>query len=198
MKLPNRIFFTGAPGSRWSGISQDLEKNPEMNISDRNTNKEYNHPAYQGHRGAYFGFKWREMEWEARLDSDYLDSAWSENHDTKIIKCHDWCYMLDEIKEKFPKDWILMTYRPDHDCYAWWFEVGGFNISYPNYQSYKSNAQMLASIIEQNAMMLEWVHKNNYTWQPYTRKWVLDNFGHDAEFDESLYSHNLVCLIKGT
>ena len=25
MQLPNRLFFTGVPGSRWSGISQNLE-----------------------------------------------------------------------------------------------------------------------------------------------------------------------------
>ena len=195
--MPERIFFTGAPGSKWSGICQDLESIPNINRSDRSNSREYNHPAYQGHRGAYFGFKWRDLDWEARLDKDYIDSAWSEKTGTKIVKCHDWCYMLDDIKKIFPNDWILLVYRPEHDCYAWWFEVGGFNIAYPNYQSYKSNANMMASIIEQNAMMLEWTNKHNYSWHPYTKKWVEDNFGHQIEFNESLYSHNLVCLVKG-
>lgn len=196
--MPERIFFTGAPGSKWSGICQILESMPSMNISDRNAYKEYNHPAYQGHRGAYFGFKWRDMEWEAKLDKDYLDSAWSKKEGTKIIKSHDWCYMLDDIKEQYSNDWILLVYRPEHDCYAWWFEVGGFNITYPNYQSYKSNANMMASIIEQNAMMLEWTNKHGYSWHPYTKKWIKDNFGYQVDFDESLYTHNLVCLVKGT
>ena len=26
MNLPNRLFFTGVPGSRWSGIAQQLEE----------------------------------------------------------------------------------------------------------------------------------------------------------------------------
>ena len=36
MKLPDRLFFTGVPGSRWSGISQNLELLDGINTSDQN------------------------------------------------------------------------------------------------------------------------------------------------------------------
>lgn len=196
MILPNRIFFTGAPGSGWSSISQLMETIPGVNTSDRDPAKEYNHPAYQGHRGAYFGLPERNMEWHTNLDADYIDSAWKQSGGTRIVKCHDWSYMLDDIKINFPNDWIMLIYRPDHDSYAWWFEVGGFNITYPNYQSYKSNAGMMSSIMEQNSKMLEWVHKNNHTWHPYTAKWVKENFNVDVEIPTEKYAHNLVCLVK--
>jgi hypothetical protein len=55
MNLPNHIFFTGAPGSRWSGIAQTIETLPGFNVSDRNPRREYAHNTYSGHKGAYFG-----------------------------------------------------------------------------------------------------------------------------------------------
>jgi hypothetical protein len=196
MNLPQRIFFTGAPGSGWSSICQTLEELPEVNTSDRHPEKEYNHRAYQGHRGSYFGLPERNMEWQTILDANYIDSAWSQPGLTQIVKCHDWVYMLDEIREKFPNDWIMMVYRPDHDCYAWWYEVGGFSITYPNYSSYKSNAVMMSSIMEQNSKMLEYVYKNNLTWHPYTKDWVKENFGVEVQGSFDRYTHNLVCLVK--
>jgi hypothetical protein len=45
MKLPERIFFTGVPGSRWSGVCQCLEKIPEINTSDRQPQRDYQHHA---------------------------------------------------------------------------------------------------------------------------------------------------------
>jgi hypothetical protein len=55
MNLPNHIFFTGVPGSRWSGIAQTIESIPGFNTSDRNPGREYQHNTYSGHKGAYFG-----------------------------------------------------------------------------------------------------------------------------------------------
>jgi len=40
MQLPNRLFFTGVPGSRWSGISQNLELLDGVNTSDQNFERE--------------------------------------------------------------------------------------------------------------------------------------------------------------
>ena len=31
----NRIFLTGVPGSRWSGIAQEIESEGEFDISDQ-------------------------------------------------------------------------------------------------------------------------------------------------------------------
>jgi len=52
MKLPNRIFFTGVPGSRWSGIAQTLEMMSGMNTSDRTPEREYVQHCYTGQKGA--------------------------------------------------------------------------------------------------------------------------------------------------
>ena len=49
-------FFTGAPGSKWSGIAQQIEAmDSNWEISDRTPEREYSHGEYSGHKGVYFG-----------------------------------------------------------------------------------------------------------------------------------------------
>ena len=152
MNLPNRIFLTGVPGSRWSGIAQTLEKMSGMNISDRTPEREYDHHSYTGHKGAYFG---TQMEFEPILDENYIDQAWTKNIGCKLVKSHEWSNHLDEISKKFPDDLIMMIYRPDMISYAWWHEAGGFQIKYPNYSAYKNSGVMLSEIMKQNSCILE-------------------------------------------
>jgi hypothetical protein len=104
--LPNRIFFTGVPGSRWSGIAQTLEQLDGFNTSDRTPARSYNHNQYSGHKGAYFGTG---MELEAYLDERYIDYAWAEQGGTRIVKSHDWAYKLDLVRQQFPNDWIMLV-----------------------------------------------------------------------------------------
>ena len=39
--LPDMIFFTGVPGSRWSGIAQEIKQNPRYNKTDRTPDRKY-------------------------------------------------------------------------------------------------------------------------------------------------------------
>jgi hypothetical protein len=187
IELPKRIFFTGAPGSRWSGIAQTIENLNGFNTSDRNDNRVHyrkgigrggNIGKMHGHNGSYFG---HEMEFEAILDADYLDQAWSNLSGTRIIKSHEWAYKIEEIKNKFPDDWIMLVYRPDMVSYSWWHELGGFKISYPKYTWYKDSPTMLGEIIKINSHILESAYKYNLTWNYLTEDWIQDNFGQTTE-----------------
>lgn len=192
MQLPNRIFFTGVPGSRWSGIAQTLEQLEGFNTSDRTTDREYSHNQYSGHRGAYFG---KGMELEPVLSSIYIDSAWTQSGGTRIVKSHDWAYNLAEVKSKFPNDWIMLVYRPDMTSYAWWHEAGGFNIKYPSYTAYKDSTTMLGEIAKQNNNILEFAYENDLTWNYFTSKWIKDNFNQDLKVNKK-WSDILVTLLK--
>jgi hypothetical protein len=130
--LPNRIFFTGVPGSRWSGIAQVLESLDGFNTTDRTPNRDYTHHQFTGHRGAYFG---PGMELESYLDPTYIDAAWATTGGCRVVKSHDYAYKLQTIGEVFPDDWIMLVYRPDLTSYAWWHEAGGFQIKYPCYKA---------------------------------------------------------------
>lgn len=192
MQLPNRIFFTGVPGSRWSGIAQTLEQLDGFNTSDRTPEREYLHNQYSGHRGAYFG---KGMELEPVLSPIYIDSAWAQSGGTRIIKSHDWAYNLAEVKKKFTNDWIMLVYRPDMASYAWWHEAGGFNIKYPSYTVYKDSTTMLGEIAKQNNSILEFAYENDLTWNYFTSKWIKDNFNQDLKVNKR-WSDILVTLLK--
>ena len=192
MKLPERIFFTGVPGSRWSSIAQILETMSGMNISDRTIDREYVHHSYSGHKGAYFG---PGMEFEPILDSDYIDQAWVEPQGCKLVKSHEWSYYLDQIKDKFPNDWIIMIYRPDMSSYAWWHEAGGFQIKYPNYESYQNSAIMMSEIMRQNSEILNFGMINKCKWEYFTSDWVWDNFNQTLDVEEVI-SDILVTIIR--
>lgn len=191
-KLPSHIFFTGVPGSRWSGIAQVLESMPNMNTSDRTPARTYSHHSYTGHVGAYFG---RGMELEATLDAAHINSAWTTEGGTKLVKSHDWAYKLQEIKDTFPDAWIMLVYRPDMTSYAWWHEAGGFQIKYPCYDAYKNSPTMLTEIIAQNSAILEFGMINNCKWEYFTSGWIKENFGTKLNVT-NVWPDILVTLIK--
>jgi hypothetical protein len=193
MKLPNRIFFTGVPGSRWSGIAQQIETIPDFNTSDRTPEREYSHGQFSGHKGAYFG---PGMEFEAVIDSpQYLDQAWTQDGGTRLVKSHDWAYVLPDIQQRFPNDWIMLVYRPDMTSFAWWHEAGGFNIKYPSYEAYRDSTTMMTEIARQNQAILDFACQNNATWEYFTPEWCEKTFGHKVNVSKT-WPDILVTVIK--
>ena len=53
--LPERIFFTGVPGSRWSGIAREIKSEGHYNCTDRAPHRAYKHHNKIGHTEAYYG-----------------------------------------------------------------------------------------------------------------------------------------------
>jgi len=194
INFPNHIFFTGAPGSRWSGIAQTIESIPGFNISDRNSDREYLHNTYSGHLGAYFG---QGMECEINTNGNYIDRQWAEPGGCKLIKSHEWAFHLECIREKeqWKDSWAMMVYRPDMACYSWWHEAGGFNIKYPDYSAYKNSNNMLTEIVKQNAAILEYGKINNCKWEYFTSSWISENFGIGIPVTK-VWPDILVTLIK--
>jgi len=187
MKLPEHLFFTGVPGSKWSGIAQVLETLSGFNISDRTDSR-----TYGGHQGSYFGSG---MEFESFLNPVYINSAWKEPGGCRIVKSHEWAEKLSLVKQVFPDDWIMLVYRPDMTSYAWWHEAGGFNIKYPDYASYKNSSTMLGQISNQNAQILEYAYTHNLTWNYFTSEWIQNNFNQTTEV-KNRWPDILVTLLK--
>jgi hypothetical protein len=193
--LPNRIFFTGVPGSRWSGIAQILESIPGFNTSDRTPARTYTHHSYTGHAGAYFGWG---MEFDPIIrwvGKDHIDQAWTKPGSCQLVKSHQWPDKFDEIENFYPDDWIMLVYRPDMASYAWWHEAGGFQIKYPCYDWYRDEADMLYEISRNNKLMLEYACKKQARWEYFTPKWITENFGYCIDVPK-IHSDILVTLIK--
>ena len=193
--LPDRIFFTGVPGSRWSSIAQTLESIPGFNTSDRTPARTYTHHSYSGHVGAYFGWG---MEFDPVISwvgKEHIDQAWIESGGCRLVKSHQWPDKFDEIEKFYPADWIMLIYRPDMASYAWWHEAGGFQIQYPCYQWYQDEADMLHEISRNNKLMLEYACQKRARWQYFTPEWVYEHFGYLVDVPK-VHSDILFTLIK--
>ena len=132
---------------------------------------------------------------KVRSDAYPFDSAWTESGGTRLVKSHDWAYMLSNVQRHFPNDWIMLVYRPDMASYAWWHEAGGFQIKYPCYDAYQDSMGMLAAITRQNQCILEYAHSRNATWHSFTSEWVESTFGHQVEIKKT-FPDILVTVFK--
>ena len=160
--MPDKIFFCGVPGSRWSGIAQEIKKRPGYNTSDRAPHRKYEHSNYSGHIDAYFGTG---MEFDTSLDESNLLAPFTEKSGCKLLMSHEWAYVLDDIVEKYPLDWIQLIFRPEWESFLWWKQAGGFDIKYPNYDWYENDVLMRYRIQEQNDLILSFAQRQNLGWK---------------------------------
>ncbi len=178
--LPDKIFLVGAPGSRWSGIAQDIEDGiPGFNSTDRRPEREYRHHNFTGHLGAYFGTGW---EFDTSLNEDNLAAPFEHTQGTRFLKSHEWAYQLDEIHDRYRDAWIMLVYRPDMSCYSWWHQAGGFGITYPDYHPYyRDSANMMGEIMRQNQAMMQFAQRHDAHWHHISGDWIARNFGRYVE-----------------
>ena len=54
-------------------------------------------------------------------------------------------------------DPIVLVYRHDEDCYNWWKEAGGWDITYPDYSWYKDDDTIKSQIALQNHAIKKFV-----------------------------------------
>ena len=178
--LPDKIFMIGVPGSRWSGIAQNIEDNiAGFNVTDRCDRRTYRHHNFSGHLGAYFGTGW---EFDTNIDEANLAAPYLYTTGTRILKSHEWAYQLNDIRARYPGAWIMLVYRPDMSCYSWWHEAGGFAISYPDYRPYyRDSANMLCEIVKQNQAIMQFAQQHDAEWQHVSANWIQRNFGEAVE-----------------
>lgn len=198
------LFYTGAPGSRWSAISQVLGQMPHVNTSDESAKRLFHHLKFSGHKGMYFGpgmelgksfDRIKDLSREEILLE--IDQAYENlnGKDLRIIKGHIFSYQLDELKEKFPESKIMMVWRSDAECIKWWFDIGGFNIKYPKYDWYRDEATMRERIVEENRCIQNFAKKYNLDLVPFNAQWVQENFGCSVVIEDQSYFDNIKVAI---
>jgi hypothetical protein len=194
ISLPNKIFMIGVPGSRWSGIAQNVEDNiPGFNVTDRTVDRAYRHHSFSGHLGAYFGTGW---EHDTSLETENLDRPFAHTDGTRILKSHEWAYCLDNIHDRYPDAWIWLVHRPDLAAYSWWHEAGGFEIEYPKYRPYyRDSINMLSEIRQMNQCIFEFSQRHDLAWHHVSSSWIEATFGRAVEPTVRL-ADTLVCCLK--
>ena len=204
------IFFTGAPGSKWSAVANILALNTKikMNISDRSEDRMYHHGQKFNsatHIGAYFGPgmevgpNWHRLN-EITKEEVLLDIAMTfDEHDDGyyIIKCHQMVNNLDWIRENFPTSKIMITFRPIESCYRGWFGSGGFDITYPTYRGfYKDDDTARDLIAEETKDARQWLLANGLRMHVATEKHWVDFWG-ISKCVEGTLEHKIVRSIEG-
>lgn len=179
------IFFTGAPGSKWSAVSNVLSMTKRININttDRREDREYTHPTKFNkaqHLGSYFGTGmefgegWHEINKFTKQEIlNEIDKAWEEKNPTeyRIVKSHMISNNLDFIAETFPESKIMVVFRPIESCYKGWFGAGGFDITYPKYHGYYKDEETARELIkEETKDARQWIFNNNLTVHTATSK----------------------------
>lgn len=199
-------FLVGAPGSRWSGIGQIIADNYGYNRADETDWRVYKHGEFSGHRGAYFGPGMELGQDFHRLDNEYADDvsgflrdcdrAWDgQGTGTKMVKCHQFSYNLWWLYRKIPNSNILLVKRGDQECFDWWKQAGGWDISYPDYTWYVDDHHMQHYIEAENKLSNMFVQRVT-NWEPFTEKWLHYTFGeHNITLDMDKYADVSVALI---
>lgn len=133
------IFFTGAPGSKWSSVVKHIYSSIDIDSSDACEARTYWHDAETPgtkqlmHMGAYW-----DPGMEFSPDKQNWDKPFSGTG-ARIIKSHVFAHRLNSLKELGHP--IVMVYRNDYECLEWWKLCGEFNITYPNYAPYYKHLQ---------------------------------------------------------
>jgi len=145
------ILMTGAPGSKWSSVAQNIYQSPDIDQSDSTPDRAYNKGVVR-HIGSYF-----DPGMEFSNTRDNWDLPFS-GKGKRIIKSHTFAHNLDQLKTLgFP---IVMVYRNDIECFNWWNDAGGFDITYPNYSYFKDQDTMWTHIQSENKDTMQFI-KNN-------------------------------------
>ncbi|MFA6236849.1 MAG: hypothetical protein WC635_05925 [Bacteriovorax sp.] len=198
------LFYTGAPGSRWSAISQTLGLMPHVNKSDESPERVFNHTKFSGHRGMYFG---PGMELGKSFDRiadlsraeilEEIDRAYEDKNseELRVVKAHVFSYQLETLKEKFPESRFMLVWRSDVECIKWWFEIGGFNIQYPKYDWYIDEATIKQRISEENKCIKDFAQKYNLALEPFNAEWIKKNFGHEVLIKDQNYFKDIYVAI---
>jgi len=140
--------MTGAPGSRWSGVANNIQASSSFDQTDCTEERTFSHHNGLVHGGAYFDpmmeFGLHRGEWDKPFSGEGI----------RLIKSHTLSTCLPYF-DKFP---IVMVMRNDYECWTWWNECGGFDIPYPSYEWYKNQDNMFTQIQLQNTAIMSFIY----------------------------------------
>jgi hypothetical protein len=157
LKDQKYILVTGAPGSKWSSVVKNIYWSDDIDRTDYSKDREYYHEADTPgepqlmHIGAY---------WDPGMefDVDNWDGPFS-GQGIRIVKAHTFAHELDRLATLSHP--IVMVYRNDVECFEWWKLCGEFRITYPLYNEYYKNLDVMWQHIQRQNSDIQNFIKNN-------------------------------------
>jgi hypothetical protein len=157
IKKQKYILVTGAPGSKWSSVVKNIYWSDYIDRTDYSKDREYYHEADTPgepqlmHIGAYWdpGMEFNVDNWDEPFSGKGV----------RIIKAHTFAHELDRLATLGHP--IVMVYRNDVECFEWWKLCGEFGITYPLYNEYYKNLDVMWQHIQQQNKDIQNFIKNN-------------------------------------
>lgn len=179
--------MTGAPGSKWSGVANNIHASKDFDQTDITKERSYTHHNGLVHGGAYFDpmmeFENDALQWDKPFYGEGV----------RLIKSHTFAYQLDYLTQyRCP---IVMVIRNSYSCWEWWNQCGGFRITYPDYTWYKNPDNMFVQIQLQNQAITTFIYKNrDRVIQCMDNIEVLEELGLDSNVTKDNYSEKDVSV----
>jgi len=169
------IFWTGAPGSKWSATAWCLSKTKKLDIdsSDQAEHRCYivDDERWPGirHVGSYFGPGFEFGHNFHKINTltkdeikEEISKVFDENDKFKIVRCHQFVYHLDWIRDTFPESKIVVVWRKPEISWNGWISAGGFDITHPNYNEYYKDEETAKKLIYEEANLgSKWMFDND-------------------------------------
>ena len=171
------IFWTGAPGSKWSATAWLITKSKKWDVdsSDQADNRCYvvNDKRWPGirHVGSYFGpgkefgNKFHQINTLSKDEIlSEIDKAFADKDSGKyrIVRCHQFVHHLDWIRDNFRTSKIGVVWRTPNASWNGWISAGGFDIKYPNYREYYKDEETAERLIKEEAYLgSKWMWDND-------------------------------------
>jgi hypothetical protein len=162
------IFIAGAPGSRWSSVARSIYQSSKIDNSDSDEHYIRPNETTPMHVGTYWdpGMEYGEnFDVLDTMPAEYIHEQFNlpfteDSNLTRIIKSHQFCKHLDFIRDTWEYCPIVLVHYKNNDATEnWWYDAGGFDISYPDYRWYRN--RMREEIEMQNAAVLDFVQNND-------------------------------------
>jgi hypothetical protein len=133
-------------------VAANIYRSSDIDQTDSTGERSYKNSRVN-HMGSYF---------DPGMEFDNDKENWNlpfSGKGKRIIKSHTFAHQLYELKTlKYP---IVMVYRNDVECFKWWQEAGGFNITYPNYSYYETLDKMWERIQDQNKSIMTFIKNHS-------------------------------------
>jgi hypothetical protein len=133
-------------------VAENIYRSPDIDRSDSTSARAYEKDVVK-HQGAYF-----DPGMEFDNGPEHWDRPFSGTG-RRIIKSHTFAHQLVQLKDLGHP--IVMVHRSNLECYDWWMQAGGFDITYPNYKTYyKDPDTMWSQIRSQNRDITLFIQQN--------------------------------------
>lgn len=195
--MNKNIWFTGVPGSKWSGVDIQLRNMLPCDRTDETPDRVFYHRVNRpgdknnGHRGSYWGpgmgcgEHWTNLHHltKERLETDIEGVFHGEGF--RVLKSHFFArhHNLDWIWHNFKDDWMILLYRESQSSFSWWANVMDFGEGhYPDYTpGYKDYNTMRPKLFEENEAILDFGLKMGMQFKKWDPKTSVDMIpGFDA------------------